>query len=173
MAVCCQWEQTSSSGSGILSCLWYQSRTWMSLLGWRRRMLWPRVCPRRLWGRSKRSELNWENILGWDYLGSARCWLLTNVTINLHPVMLCTDWYKWVDQALGAGGGQSRAHPWFSAKSTKWRHLGTSHYASVCAWTGRPRRPPSAVGHALSQPEWQFTARYRSTLTAVFLPQHP
>lgn len=151
MVPSCQWERTSSLGSGIPSCPCCQSRTWMPPPGWRRRTLWHKVLPKRLWGRSRQSESNWENILGWGDVASTHCLISTNFIINMRSVGLCTGGYQWADQTLGPGGGQSGAHPGFSAESTQWGPLRSPHYASICAWFGRSCRSHAAVGHALPE----------------------
>lgn len=72
-----------------------------------------------------------------------------------------TDGYKWVDSALGAGGGQGRANSGFIINSPRTGHLWAPHHASVCAWAGRPCWTNSATGHALYGPWWQFTSKTR------------
>lgn len=158
MVVFYQWVQTSSSGSGILWCQWCLSRTWTAQPEWRHRMLWPTAWPRKQSERSRPRELNWENILAWDHDGlSSEDSYITHVLI-WRCFLVCTDGYKWVDSALGAGGGPGRANPGLLINSTRWQHLWTPHHASICARARRPCWTNSATGHALYGPRWQFTS---------------
>lgn len=99
-------------------------------------------------------EIQAERVKLGEYLGVrfTHCWRSTDfIIINMRPVGVCTGGYQWADQTLGAGGGQSGAHTGFSAKSTQWRPLRSTHYASIRARFGWSCRSNAAVGHALPE----------------------
>lgn len=128
-------------------------------------MLWPTAWLRKQSERSRLRELNWENILEWDYKRlSSEDVYITHVLI-WRCFLVCTDGYKWVDSALGAGGGQGRANPGLFITSTRRRHLWAPHHASICAWAGRPCWTNSTTGHAFYRPRGQFISKTRCGAT--------